>query len=60
MLPAVVKYVFRSEGVPIKVRAVASPPTKITEPSLPVIIPSLTLKVTVKVELSGSEKGLPE
>ena len=40
-------------------RAVAVPHTVIPVPALPVIVPSLTLNVTVSIELSMSANGVP-
>jgi hypothetical protein len=59
IFPAVVKYVFRSDTVPAKVRAVAEPPTVMPVPALPVIVPSLMVRVTVRLVLSTSAKGVP-
>jgi hypothetical protein len=60
ILPAVVKYALRLAVVPEKVRAVALPPTVISAPGLPVIVPSLTPRVTVSTALSTSVNGVPE
>ena len=59
IFPAVIKYVFRFVIVPAKVRAVAVPPTVMPVPALPVIVPSLIVRVTVRLVLSTSAKGVP-
>jgi hypothetical protein len=58
IFPAVVKYVFKSDPVPAKVRAVAVPPTVMPVPALLVIVPSLIVRVTVRLVLSTSAKGV--
>ena len=60
IFPAAAKYVFNAATVPAKVRAVAVPPTVIPVPGLPVIVPTSTPSVTVRLGLSASEKGVPE
>ena len=58
IFPSVVKYVFRADPVPAKVRTVAEPPTVMPVPALPVIVPSLIVRVTVRLVLSTSAKGV--
>ena len=61
ILPAVVKYAFRSVSEPENVRAVAVPPTVIPVPGLPAMTPSAIVRVTVHGETeSTSPKGVPE
>ena len=60
IFPAVAKYVFNAATEPWNVLEVAVPPTVILSPAtvLPVIVPSLTAKVTVKFVVSGSANGV--
>ena len=61
ILPAVVKYVFRSVSDPENVRAVGVPPTVIPVPGLPAMTPSAIVRVTVHgATESTSPKGVPE